>query len=78
MFTPPFTPRGEHYCLEELRGEQRISPPGDNVIPWGKNSPLGDFFPRGEVKNGPLAFYQHRVVTVMTGPSIAKALKLVT
>jgi hypothetical protein len=49
------------YCLEEWRGEQRISPPGDNfnprgkIHPWGTTSPLGvKVFPRGEVKNGPL------------------------
>jgi hypothetical protein len=23
MFTPTFTPWGEHYCLEEWRGEER-------------------------------------------------------
>jgi hypothetical protein len=48
------------YCLEEWRGKQRISPPGDNFTPTrGQNSPLGDkfapgvkVFPRGEVKNG--------------------------
>jgi hypothetical protein len=45
------------YCLEEWRGEQRISPPGDNFTPRGQNSPLGSkFAPRGEVKNGPLVF----------------------
>jgi hypothetical protein len=50
-----------HYVLEEWRGEQRISPPGDNFTPRGQNSPLGatsplgvKFTPRGEVKNGPL------------------------
>jgi hypothetical protein len=42
------------YCLEEWRGEQRISPPGDNFTPRGQNSPLGvKFAPRGEVKNRP-------------------------
>jgi hypothetical protein len=30
------------YCLQEWKGEQRISPP------WGSK-----FAPRGEVKNGP-------------------------
>jgi hypothetical protein len=46
-FTPSFTLRGEHYCLEEWRGEQRISPPGDNftpmgqIHPWRTTSPLG-------------------------------------
>jgi hypothetical protein len=35
------------YCLEERRGKQRISPPGDNftprglIHPWGTTSPLG-------------------------------------
>jgi hypothetical protein len=35
MFTPSFTPRGEHSTVyvEEWRGEQRISPPGDNFAP---------------------------------------------
>jgi hypothetical protein len=49
MFTPSFTPRGEHslLCVEEWRGEQRISPPGDNFTPWGQNSPLGDKFAPG-------------------------------
>jgi hypothetical protein len=48
------------YCLEEWRGKQRISPPGDNFTPrehfhpWGTKSPLGvKFAPRGEVKKGP-------------------------
>jgi hypothetical protein len=43
------------YCLEEWRGEQRISPLGDTIHPWGTTSPLGSkFAPRGKVKNGPL------------------------
>jgi hypothetical protein len=48
------------HCLEEWRGKQRISPPGDNFTPTGQNSPLGTnspqgskFAPRGEVKNEP-------------------------
>jgi hypothetical protein len=48
MFTPSFTPRvNTLYCLEEWRGEQRISPPGDNFTPgglirrWGQSLPLG-------------------------------------
>jgi hypothetical protein len=55
MFTPSFTPQGGTlYCLEESRGIQRISPPGDNFTPRGQSSPLGaKFTPRGEVKNGP-------------------------
>jgi hypothetical protein len=51
------------YCLEEWRGKQRISLPGDNftpkakIHPWEKNSLLGSkFAPRGEVTNGPLVF----------------------
>jgi hypothetical protein len=52
------------YCLEEWRGEQRSSPPGDNFTPIrGQNSLLGDNFahgsklaPRCKVKHGPLAF----------------------
>jgi hypothetical protein len=50
------------YCLEEWRGEQRISPPGDNfthrdkIHHWGTTSSLGvKFAPRGEVKNEPQA-----------------------
>jgi hypothetical protein len=35
------------YCLEEWRGEQIISPPGDNFTPRGQNSPLGDNFTPG-------------------------------
>jgi hypothetical protein len=50
------------YCLEEWRGIQRISPPGDNFTPKVQSSlpgenfaPLGSrFAPRGEVKNGRL------------------------
>jgi hypothetical protein len=49
------------YCSEEWRGEQRISPPGDNFTLRGQNLPLGGttsplgskFAPRGEVKYGP-------------------------
>jgi hypothetical protein len=29
IFTPTFTPKGEHYYLEEGRGEQIISPTWD-------------------------------------------------
>jgi hypothetical protein len=37
------------YCLEEiLFDQQRISPLGDKIHPWGSK-----FAPRGEVKNGP-------------------------
>jgi hypothetical protein len=50
------------YCLEEWRGEQRISPPGDNFTSRGtKFTPGGQLCswgskiePSGEVKNGPL------------------------
>jgi hypothetical protein len=35
------------YCLEEWRGKQRISPPGENVTPRGQNSPLGNNFAPG-------------------------------
>jgi hypothetical protein len=42
------------YCLEEWRGEQRISPPGNKIHPWGTTSPLGSkFASRDEVKNEP-------------------------
>jgi hypothetical protein len=42
------------YCLEEWRGEQRISPPGDKFTPRGQIHPWGTkFASRGEVKNGP-------------------------
>jgi hypothetical protein len=42
------------YCLEECRGEQRISPPGDNFTPRGQNSPLGDNFDPGWGSSSPL------------------------
>jgi hypothetical protein len=48
MFTPSFTPRGEHSLFfKELRGKQIISPrgnnftPGGQLHPWGTTSPLG-------------------------------------
>jgi hypothetical protein len=41
-FTPSFTPRGEHYCLEGCLEEQRILPPGDKFTPRGQSSPQGD------------------------------------
>jgi hypothetical protein len=55
MYTPSFTPGvNTLYCSEEWRGEQRISPPGDKIHPWGTTSPPGSkFAPRGEVENGP-------------------------
>jgi hypothetical protein len=53
------------YRLEEWRGEQRFSPPGDNFTPSGQNSPLGDNFdPRGEVKNGPQTFAENLIQTI--------------
>jgi hypothetical protein len=59
MFTLLFTPGvNTLYCLEEWRGKQTISLPGDNITPREQNSPLGTtsplgpkFAPRGEVKN---------------------------
>jgi hypothetical protein len=42
MFTPSFTPGvNTLYSLEEWSGEQRISPPGDKIPPWGQSLPLG-------------------------------------
>jgi hypothetical protein len=48
------------YFLEEWRGEQIISSPGDKIhpggqlLPWGQSLPLGSkFAPGGKVKNGP-------------------------
>jgi hypothetical protein len=46
------------YCLEEWRGEQRISAPGENFTPrWQKFTPGGQLRPWGHnlplVKNGP-------------------------
>jgi hypothetical protein len=65
MFTPSFTPRGEHFLLfrrMEGRTENLISPPqgimspqGTKFSPWGQLCPFGikvSF--RGEVKNGSL------------------------
>jgi hypothetical protein len=40
MLTPSFTPRGEHYCLEEWRGQQNFNP-GDIFTHGGQNSPTG-------------------------------------
>jgi hypothetical protein len=43
-----FAPRGE--LVEEWRGEQRISPPGDNFTRRGQNSPPWDnFAPVGQI-----------------------------
>jgi hypothetical protein len=58
MFTPSFTPRGEHSLLfGRMEGwtENYTPPPGDNFTPRGQNLPLGPkFAPWGEVKNVPL------------------------
>jgi hypothetical protein len=35
------------YCLEEWRGEQKISSSGDNFTPRGQNLPMGDNFAPG-------------------------------
>jgi hypothetical protein len=59
--------------LEEWRGEQRISPPGDKIHPWGTTSPLGaEFAPRDEVKNGP----QHHAGNPISEFSISEALEI--
>jgi hypothetical protein len=49
MFNPSFTLRDEHYIyyLEEWRGEQRISPPGDKIHPGGQIRPWGQSLPLG-------------------------------
>jgi hypothetical protein len=51
LFTPSFTPRGEHpHCLEEWRGEQRVFTPRGQLHPWGPTSPLeANFTPRGQL-----------------------------
>jgi hypothetical protein len=59
MFTPSFTPRGEHLHVTVKKNEganREFHPYGDNFTPRGHSSPLGSkFAPRGEVKNGHLA-----------------------
>jgi hypothetical protein len=70
MFTPPFTPRGEHYLLfRRMEGQTENFTPRD-LPPRGQSSILGDYFvpggqslslrakfaPRCEVKNGPLGY----------------------
>jgi hypothetical protein len=52
MFTPSFTPRGEHSLLfRRMEGKQMISLPRDNLTSRGKNSPLGDnFTPGGQLR----------------------------
>jgi hypothetical protein len=62
IFTPSFTPSGEHSLLfKRMEGQTVNFTPRDNFTPgvkihsWGTTSPLGvKFAPRGEVKNGPL------------------------
>jgi hypothetical protein len=62
MFTPSFTPRGEHSLLfRRMEGQTENFTPGEIFAPRGQNLPLGDNFapgvkvcPRGKVKNGPL------------------------
>jgi hypothetical protein len=55
MFTPLFTPGvNTLYCLDEWRGEQRISPPGDNFTPPGDNSALGSKFAQLRIGLRPL------------------------
>jgi hypothetical protein len=42
------------FCLEEWRGEQIISPPGDKTHPWGTTSPLDQSLPLGaKLRMGP-------------------------
>jgi hypothetical protein len=54
MFTTSFAPRWTLYCLEEWRGEQRISsptenftPPGDKIHPGGQLRPWGQSLHQG-------------------------------
>jgi hypothetical protein len=56
MFTPSFTPRGEHSLLfRRMEGRTGNFTPGDNLPTRGQNSPLGSkFVPRVKVKNRPL------------------------
>jgi hypothetical protein len=64
MFTPSFTPRGEHSLLfRRMEGQPESFTPRDNFTPWDKvhhwrtTSPLGSkFAPRVKVKNGPNYF----------------------
>jgi hypothetical protein len=55
MFTPSFTPRGEHSLLfRRMGGQTENFTPGDNFTPrgqnspWGTNSPLGSKFAPGD------------------------------
>jgi hypothetical protein len=53
MFTPLFTPRGEHYLLlRRMEGQtENFAPRDDKILPWWSK-----FAPRGEVKNRPMYF----------------------
>jgi hypothetical protein len=54
------------YCLDEWRGELRISPLGNKFTSRGQIPPLGsNFAPRGEVKNGPLVIFLIRARAVL-------------
>jgi hypothetical protein len=57
MFTPLFTPRGEHsLLLRRMEGRTENFTPKGKLHPQGTTSPLGaKFSPRGAVKNGPLS-----------------------
>jgi hypothetical protein len=69
MFTPSFTPRGEHSLLF-WRMEGRI----ENFTPGGQLSPYGSkFAPRGEVKNGPLRPIVHSHFKLNTSPGLIRA-----
>jgi hypothetical protein len=48
-FAPLYSPPGVNtiFCLEEWRGKQRISPPGDNFTPGGQLRPGGQSLPLG-------------------------------
>jgi hypothetical protein len=48
MFTPSFTPRGEHSTVKKNWGAHRELPsPGDKFTSRGQISPLGDNFAPG-------------------------------
>jgi hypothetical protein len=51
------------YCLEEWRGEERISPPGDNFTPRGQLRPWGQRIGvKAEAKNWPqILLFSHKV-----------------
>jgi hypothetical protein len=64
MFTPLFTPRGEHSLLfRRMEGQTENFTPGDNFTPGGQLRSWGSkFAPRGEVKIGPLNVFSHHQV----------------